>query len=35
MAGTFKGTTAMGTQTMDIAVTYAGKWTSADCGSVK
>jgi hypothetical protein len=35
MAGTFKGTAAMGTQTMDITGTYAGKWTSADCGSVK
>jgi hypothetical protein len=35
MAGTFKGTSAMGTQTMNITGTYAGKWTSADCGSIK
>jgi hypothetical protein len=35
MAGTFKGSTSMGTQTMNITGTYAGKWVSADCGSVK
>jgi len=35
MAGTFKGTSSMGAQTMNITGTYAGKWTSADCGSVK
>jgi hypothetical protein len=35
MAGTFKGTSAMGTQAMNITGTYAGKWTSADCGSIK
>jgi hypothetical protein len=35
MAGTFKGTSSMGAQTMNITGTYAGKWTSSDCGSVK
>jgi len=35
MAGTFKGTSSMGTQTMNITGTYAGKWTSADCGAIK
>jgi len=35
IAGTFKGSSSMGTQTMNITGTYAGKWTSADCGSVK
>jgi hypothetical protein len=35
MAGTFKGSSSMGTQTMNITGTYAGKWTSADCGSIK
>jgi hypothetical protein len=35
MAGTFKGASAMGTQTMNITGTYAGKWTSADCGAIK
>jgi hypothetical protein len=35
IAGTFKGTATMGAQTTNITGTYAGKWTSADCGSVK
>ena len=35
MAGTFKGTSSMGAQTMNITGTYAGKWVAADCGSVK
>jgi hypothetical protein len=35
MAGTFKGTSSMGAQTMNITGTYAGKWVAADCGAVK
>ena len=35
MAGSFKGTSSMGAQTMNVTGTYAGKWLGADCGSVK
>jgi hypothetical protein len=35
VAGTFKGKSVMGTQTMNVSGTVTGKWAGADCGTVK